>query len=196
LAATGASVRRSCLVPASALDVDSHSPSKHQRRDTRPHPRLSTTRRQDWVRPSPCHSCSQLIRTIRNRDPEISTGRRLFQDSGAARLRHCCRPRYTPTSVFITFPWPDKTNPDQRGGVADVCRRLLARWSEICLAAHRTEPRGRRGPPRLPPVRLSRWWVHLVALTAARRQWHVPIERWFCFHNGLAEWVVRRCPER
>ena len=41
---------------------------------------------------------------------------------------------YTPTSVFMTFPWPDTATAEQRERVADVCRRLLARRSEICLA--------------------------------------------------------------
>ncbi len=41
---------------------------------------------------------------------------------------------YTPTSVFMTFPWPDPVTDVQRERVADVCRRLLARRSEICLA--------------------------------------------------------------
>jgi hypothetical protein len=39
---------------------------------------------------------------------------------------------YTPTSVFETFPWPDPTTSEQRECVADVCRRLLARRTEIC----------------------------------------------------------------
>jgi hypothetical protein len=42
------------------------------------------------------------------------------------------RLRYTPTSVFETFPWPNPTTADQRERVADLCRRLLARRSEIC----------------------------------------------------------------
>ena len=41
--------------------------------------------------------------------------------------------RYTPTSVFMTFPWPDQATPGQRERAADVCRRLLARRSELCL---------------------------------------------------------------
>jgi hypothetical protein len=40
--------------------------------------------------------------------------------------------RYTPTSVFMTFPWPDQATGEQRERVADVCRRLLACRSEIC----------------------------------------------------------------
>jgi len=43
--------------------------------------------------------------------------------------------RYTPTSVFMTFPWPDQATPEQRAHVADACRRLLARRSELCLDA-------------------------------------------------------------
>jgi hypothetical protein len=42
--------------------------------------------------------------------------------------------RYTPTPVFDTFPWPDPTTPEQRERVADVCRRLLARRTEICTS--------------------------------------------------------------
>ena len=40
--------------------------------------------------------------------------------------------RYTPTSAFETFPWPQ---PDdvQREAVAEMARRLIARRSEICL---------------------------------------------------------------
>ncbi len=43
--------------------------------------------------------------------------------------------RYTPTSVFMTFPWAGAfASSEQRDRVADACRRLLARRSEICLA--------------------------------------------------------------
>jgi hypothetical protein len=41
--------------------------------------------------------------------------------------------RYTPTSVFATFAWPDPTTVEQREVVAEACRRLLARRTEICL---------------------------------------------------------------
>ncbi len=37
--------------------------------------------------------------------------------------------RYTPTSAFETFPWPNRN----REEIADVARRLYARRSEICL---------------------------------------------------------------
>lgn len=40
--------------------------------------------------------------------------------------------RYTPTSVFMTFPFPDPVTDLQRERVADASRRLLARRSEIC----------------------------------------------------------------
>lgn len=40
--------------------------------------------------------------------------------------------RYTPSSVFMTFPWPDRATVAQRERVADVCRRLLAHRSELC----------------------------------------------------------------
>lgn len=43
------------------------------------------------------------------------------------------RLRYTPTSVFETFPWPDAATSAQREAVAEACRQLLARRSEICL---------------------------------------------------------------
>lgn len=41
---------------------------------------------------------------------------------------------YTSTSVFMTFPWPDQASDAQRDRAADVCRRLLARRSELCLS--------------------------------------------------------------
>jgi hypothetical protein len=42
--------------------------------------------------------------------------------------------RYTPTSVFETFPWPDQASAADRDVVAEASRRLVARRSEICLA--------------------------------------------------------------
>ena len=43
--------------------------------------------------------------------------------------------RYTPTSVFMTFPWAGAFATDgQREAVAEACRLLLARRSEICQA--------------------------------------------------------------
>lgn len=42
------------------------------------------------------------------------------------------RLRYTPTSVFMTFPWPDQATDAQRESAADACRRLLARRSALC----------------------------------------------------------------
>ena len=45
------------------------------------------------------------------------------------------RLRYTPTSVFMTFPWAGAFATDvQREAVAEACRQLLARRSEICQA--------------------------------------------------------------
>jgi hypothetical protein len=41
--------------------------------------------------------------------------------------------RYTPSSVFETFPWPDKATDLQRERAADLCRRLLQRRGELCL---------------------------------------------------------------
>lgn len=43
------------------------------------------------------------------------------------------RLRYTPSSVFMTFPWPDQATLAQRETAADVCRRLLERRSALCL---------------------------------------------------------------
>jgi len=41
--------------------------------------------------------------------------------------------RYTPTSVFMTFPWARSfANADQRERVAEASRELLMRRSEIC----------------------------------------------------------------
>jgi len=40
-------------------------------------------------------------------------------------------PRYTPTSAFETFPWPEPS-PQQRETIAGLARRTYARRSEIC----------------------------------------------------------------
>ncbi len=40
--------------------------------------------------------------------------------------------RYTPSTVFMTFPWPDPVSDAQRERVAEASRRLLARRTEIC----------------------------------------------------------------
>lgn len=42
--------------------------------------------------------------------------------------------RYTPTSVFETFAWPDPVTDAQRERVAEASRRLLSRRTEICSA--------------------------------------------------------------
>jgi len=42
------------------------------------------------------------------------------------------RLRYTPSSVFETFPFPDPMTDAQRERVAEASRRLLARRTEIC----------------------------------------------------------------
>ncbi len=42
--------------------------------------------------------------------------------------------RYTPTSVFATFPWPDPVTEEQREAVAQASRQLLGRRTEICLS--------------------------------------------------------------
>jgi hypothetical protein len=44
------------------------------------------------------------------------------------------RLRYTPSSVFETFPWPDPVTDSQRERVAEASRRLLARRTEICTS--------------------------------------------------------------
>lgn len=41
--------------------------------------------------------------------------------------------RYTPTSVFMTFPWPDTATQNQRETAAEACRQLLARRAELCI---------------------------------------------------------------
>ena len=40
--------------------------------------------------------------------------------------------RYTPTTAFGTFPWPQPT-PEQRDEIAELSRALVARRQEICL---------------------------------------------------------------
>jgi hypothetical protein len=40
--------------------------------------------------------------------------------------------RYTPTTVFATFPWPDPVTPEQREVVASASAALYARRSELC----------------------------------------------------------------
>lgn len=40
--------------------------------------------------------------------------------------------RYTPTTVFATFPWPDPVTDDQRQAVATAASALYARRSELC----------------------------------------------------------------
>jgi hypothetical protein len=42
--------------------------------------------------------------------------------------------RYTPTSVFDTFPWPGSPSTGQRDEIATAAATLLARRSEICAA--------------------------------------------------------------
>lgn len=41
--------------------------------------------------------------------------------------------RYTPTSVFMTFPFPDPVTPEQREKVAELSRAVVRRRQEICL---------------------------------------------------------------
>lgn len=43
------------------------------------------------------------------------------------------RLRYTPTSVFETFPWPDSVDAAARERVADAASALYARRSELCI---------------------------------------------------------------
>ncbi len=40
--------------------------------------------------------------------------------------------RYTPTTVFATFPWPDPVTPEHREAVASASAALYARRSELC----------------------------------------------------------------
>lgn len=40
--------------------------------------------------------------------------------------------RYTPTSVFMTFPWPDPVTESQRETVAELSRAVVERRQEIC----------------------------------------------------------------
>lgn len=44
------------------------------------------------------------------------------------------RIRYTPSSAFETFPWPNPVTKAQRDRVATACRALLARRTEVCKA--------------------------------------------------------------
>ncbi|WP_299169388.1 DNA methyltransferase [uncultured Arthrobacter sp.] len=44
------------------------------------------------------------------------------------------RLRYTPTSVFATFPWPDPVTAERREAVADLSRHIIARRQAICAA--------------------------------------------------------------
>jgi hypothetical protein len=41
--------------------------------------------------------------------------------------------RYTPTSAFETFPWPDPITDTQREEIAELARKIVARRQEICL---------------------------------------------------------------
>ncbi|MDQ4491747.1 hypothetical protein RBS60_16220 [Sinomonas sp. ASV486] len=41
--------------------------------------------------------------------------------------------RYTPTTVFATFPWPDPVTPEQREKVAELSRAVVGRREAICL---------------------------------------------------------------
>jgi hypothetical protein len=42
--------------------------------------------------------------------------------------------RYTPSTAFETFPWPDPVTDEQRERVADASRAVIARRQEICAA--------------------------------------------------------------
>jgi hypothetical protein len=43
------------------------------------------------------------------------------------------RIRYTPTSAFETFPWPDPVTDARREEIAELARKIVARRQEICL---------------------------------------------------------------
>lgn len=42
--------------------------------------------------------------------------------------------RYTPTSVFMTFPWPDPVSEIDREAVAAISKDLIDRRSAICVS--------------------------------------------------------------
>lgn len=42
--------------------------------------------------------------------------------------------RYTPSSVFETYPWPDPLTDEQRERIAEASRRIIARRQDICNA--------------------------------------------------------------
>lgn len=42
--------------------------------------------------------------------------------------------RYTPTTAFMTFPWPYPVTEEQREAVAEASRKVIARRQEICTA--------------------------------------------------------------
>lgn len=42
--------------------------------------------------------------------------------------------RYTPSTVFLTFPWPDPVTRAQREAVAELSRAVVERRQEICKA--------------------------------------------------------------
>lgn len=44
------------------------------------------------------------------------------------------RLRYTPTSVFETFPWPHPASSTQRDAIAELSRKVIERRQEICEA--------------------------------------------------------------
>lgn len=44
--------------------------------------------------------------------------------------------RYTPTTVFMTFPWPDTATPAQREAVAAAARGIISRRQEICKSGN------------------------------------------------------------
>ena len=46
------------------------------------------------------------------------------------------RLRYTPTTVFETFPWPYPTSEDQRAEVSDIAADLFATRAALCAADH------------------------------------------------------------
>ena len=71
-------------------------------------------------------------------EDDYSMGVLMSRSHGAWAIATCGtlenRLRYTTSAGFDTFAWPDPTTSGQREEVAEACRRLLARRTEICVA--------------------------------------------------------------
>jgi len=89
-----------------------------------------------WAKASTCPSNLTYVAAF---DDDFSMGVLLSRAHGAWAWAQAStletRLRYTPTSVFETFPWAGAfASDEQREAVADACRQLLARRAEICQA--------------------------------------------------------------